>query len=198
MGAVRRTLYSSPGRFIQGCLKAAFLFGDEMHLLYADESGSVSDPTQKYFVLAGISVFERDTHWIEKDIDAIASRFNPEQPHSIELHGNPMRRGRGPWGKFSREARDQAVVEALTVSIRNRPNGIRLFGVVLAKQELSGQDISQIASEQLSSRFDMYLTRLHQRHNTQRGLIVSINAPQKNASRRWPGNSNSAAIPTGS
>jgi hypothetical protein len=30
-----------------------------MHLLYADESGSVGDPKQQFFVLAGFSVFER-------------------------------------------------------------------------------------------------------------------------------------------
>jgi len=37
-----------------------------MHLLYVDESGSATDASQRYFVLAGISVFERTTHWIEK------------------------------------------------------------------------------------------------------------------------------------
>ncbi|MEN2881044.1 hypothetical protein POEJIIAE_02489 [Mannheimia haemolytica] len=37
-----------------------------MYLMYVDESGSTTDPTQKYFVLSGIAVFERNTHWIEK------------------------------------------------------------------------------------------------------------------------------------
>ncbi len=64
-----------------------------MHLLYADESGSISDPGQRHFVLAGISVFEREPHWIEQELDKIAARFDPKQPHSIELHGSPMRTG---------------------------------------------------------------------------------------------------------
>ncbi|MEN2936757.1 hypothetical protein DIBJMFBN_00253 [Mannheimia haemolytica] len=38
-----------------------------MYLMYVDESGSTTDPTQKYFVLSGIAVFERNTHWIEKN-----------------------------------------------------------------------------------------------------------------------------------
>ncbi len=29
-----------------------------MHLLYADHSGEPTDPNLKYFVLAGISIFE--------------------------------------------------------------------------------------------------------------------------------------------
>ena len=62
-----------------------------MHLLYVDESGSVSDPSQRFFVLTGVSVFERKTHWIEQKLNAIASRFDPANPHSVELHGAPMR-----------------------------------------------------------------------------------------------------------
>lgn len=33
-----------------------------MYLLYVDESGSPGDPNQKHFVLAGVAVFERETH----------------------------------------------------------------------------------------------------------------------------------------
>jgi hypothetical protein len=39
-----------------------------MHLLYADESGSLADPAQRHFVLAGVSVFEREPHWIEQEL----------------------------------------------------------------------------------------------------------------------------------
>lgn len=46
-----------------------------MYLMYVDESGSTTDPTQKYFVLSGIAVFERNTHWIEKKMNVIASQF---------------------------------------------------------------------------------------------------------------------------
>jgi hypothetical protein len=33
-----------------------------MHLFHVDESGSVADPAQQYFVLAGVAIFERKTH----------------------------------------------------------------------------------------------------------------------------------------
>jgi len=48
-----------------------FLVGTAMHLLYADESGSLSDPGQRHFVLASVSVFEREPHWIEQELNKI-------------------------------------------------------------------------------------------------------------------------------
>ena len=54
-----------------------------MHLFYVDESGSVSDPSQQYFVLAGVAVFERKTHWIEQNLNSIAARFDPVTPDPV-------------------------------------------------------------------------------------------------------------------
>lgn len=144
-----------------------------MYLLYADESGSVGDPTQRFFILAGVAVFEREPHWIEQDLDAIAARFEPQEPHTLEFHGNPMRGGRGRWRSQPRADREQAMIDVLTVGVRRRyPRNVRLFAAVLEKANFSGQDIAQVAFEQLSSRFDQYLGRLHQKGDTQRGLIL--------------------------
>lgn len=145
-----------------------------MHLLYADESGSLGDPNQKYFVLAGISVFERETHWIEVELNKIAERFSPHNPHAIELHGSPMRTGRDGWNSFKQADRHQAIIDALEVGVCHRhPRYVRIFAAVLEKRNLAGQDIAQVAFEQLSSRFDQYLGRLHrQKHDSQRGLIL--------------------------
>jgi hypothetical protein len=38
-----------------------------MYLLYLDHAGAVEDPAQKHFVLAGISVFERQTYWLSQE-----------------------------------------------------------------------------------------------------------------------------------
>lgn len=66
-----------------------------MYLLYADESGTTQDPSQQYFVLAGLCVFERQGFWVSSELDKIAARFNPADPASVELHGSPMLAGRG-------------------------------------------------------------------------------------------------------
>ena len=145
-----------------------------MHLLYADESGSLGDPAQRFFVLAGVSVFERETHWIEVELNKIAARFSPQNPHAVELHGSPMRTGRNGWDSFSQDDRHQAIVDALNIGVCHRhPRHVRIFAAVLEKQNLAGQDIAEVAFEQLSSRFDQYLGRLHrQKQDSQRGLIL--------------------------
>lgn len=145
-----------------------------MHLLYLDESGSLTDPGQRYFVLAGVSIFERETHWTELELNRIASRFRPDDPHALEFHGSPMRTGKGLWRNVPREDRYAAIVEALNGGVCNRhPNGARLFGAVLEKEKYAGQDIAQVAFEQVSSRFDQFLGRLYKSKNDkQRGLIL--------------------------
>lgn len=170
---VRRTIVS-PGRPLKKKLrKQLFLFGDHMHLLYVDESGSVTDTRQRFFVLAGVSVWERDPHWIETELDEIANRFSRRAEESIELHGSHMRTGKGGWRSFPLVQREQAIIDALSLAVRQRyPKNVRLFAAVLEKQNHAGSDLAEIAFEQISSRFDQYLGRLHKSGNTQRGLII--------------------------
>lgn len=140
-----------------------------MHLLYLDESGLATDSKRRHFVLAGLSVFERSPHWIEAELDAIAARFNRDDPKSVELHGSPMRTGAKFWRNVPLSARERAIKDALDVAVTKR---CRLFGAVLEKSRCSGQDVTQVAFEQVSSRFDQYLGRLHKQGDTQRGLIL--------------------------
>lgn len=170
-----------------------------MHLLYVDESGSVSDPAQQYFVLVGVSVFERKTHWIEQNLNEIAKQFSLQDPHAIELHGSPMRSGREGWKIFSLADRLTAIKEALKVGIADyHSKGVSLFGVVIRKQAFTGEDPIEYAFEQLSSRFDLFLKRRHNKHNDpQRGTCYLITPPLSSVFKPWPGNSNTVAIPGG-
>lgn len=145
-----------------------------MHLLYLDESGSVTDPNQEYFVLAGVCVFERKTHWVEQELNTVASRFAPKNPYSVELHGSPMRSGRDGWKNFPLDDRLQAIKDSLRLGIQNYyPKGVRLFGAVVKKSSLSGVDPVEHAFEQLSSRFDLFLKRIYAKHQeAQRGIIL--------------------------
>jgi len=146
-----------------------------MHLLYVDESGSVADPKQQYFVLAGVCVFERKTHWIEQALNDIAHTFSPNNFHAIELHGSPMRSGRDGWKKsYSLQSRLDAIKQALQEGVvKHHPRGVRLFGAVIKKDALVGEDPVIHAFEQLTSRFDLFLKRLHHKHNdSQRGIML--------------------------
>ena len=79
----------------------------------------------------------------------------------------------GDAGAELRVEREQALIDVLTVGVGQRdPRHARLFAAVFEKASFAGEDIAQIAFEQLSSRFDQYLGRLHQEGDTQRGLIL--------------------------
>lgn len=146
-----------------------------MHLLYLDDSGSVSDPKQNHFVLAGLSVFERMPHWIEQELNQIALRFTPEPDclHDIEFHASPMYGGQKFWRGHLKTDRIQAIKDALGIVRKHHPRDVRIFAAVLNKQNFSGQDIIEEAFTQVCSRFDHYLMRIYRNtQNPERGLIL--------------------------
>lgn len=151
-----------------------FLAAEKMHLLYLDESGSATDPNHKFFVLAGVAVFERSTHWVEQKLNVIAARFDPHDPHSVELHGSPMRSGRGVWHPHRLQTRIDAIKESLQSGACDfHTKGVRLFGAVIRKEALPGEDPVEHAFEHVSSRFDNFLKRLYlKHHDKQRGIIL--------------------------
>ena len=142
-----------------------------MYLLYADESGSSSDANQQFFVLAGFCVFERQGYWIAQELDKIAARFDPADSANVELHGNPMNGGKGIFRRFSKEERAIAIEDALKIFLASHLSN-RLFASVIRKASVSPADPVEFAFEQLSSRFDHYLGRLHKTGNSQRGVII--------------------------
>jgi hypothetical protein len=142
-----------------------------MYLLYADESGTTHDLNQQYFVLAGFCIFERQGYWISDQLDKIAARFDPADPLSVELHGSPMLSGRGKWRSYSKNDREKAIEDILQVFLQSHPSN-RLFASVIKKTLVSPKDPVEVAFEQLASRFDRYLIRLHKNDNTQRGIII--------------------------
>jgi len=146
-----------------------------MHLLYLDESGSVADASQDHFVLAGLSIYERQAHWVEQKLNNIAARFSvdPTQAYSIELHGSPMRGGRGEWRAFPVANRIQAIKDSLHEGVFLNHPRVRLFGAVIREASLPGEDPIIQAFEQLSYRFDLFLKRQYQIYgNPERGLII--------------------------
>lgn len=155
--------------------RPVFVLGESLHLLYLDESGSVADPAQRYFVLAGVSVFERQTHWIESELNKIARRFDEANPHAIELHGSPMRSEREGWKAFPLERRQQAIKDCLEAGVANQQRRlVRLFGAVIRKDAVGeGKDPVALAFEQLSSRFDRFLVRIYRlNQDAQRGVMI--------------------------
>nr|WP_187362575.1 DUF3800 domain-containing protein [Massilia rubra] len=144
-----------------------------VHLLYVDESGSVTDASQRYFVLAGVSVFERTTHWIELALDQIAKKADPIAFDDRELHGSPMRSGKGFWRQFDLATREGFIKEALNAGVMQQQKGVRLFACVVEKSAITGREPVELCFEQLARRFDLFLQRCHTKHHDpQRGMML--------------------------
>ncbi len=71
-----------------------------MYLLYLDGSGSVKNPKERHFILAGVVVFERQIFHLIRKTDDFISALNIGDPHDVELHGSVMANGKtAPWKK---------------------------------------------------------------------------------------------------
>jgi len=61
-----------------------------MYLLYLDDSGSAGNAKEAHLVLGGISIFERQIHWISQKLDDIAAQIYPSNPKDVEFHASAI------------------------------------------------------------------------------------------------------------
>jgi len=144
-----------------------------LHLLYLDESGNENDPNDRFFVLAGIALFERQTYFLSKAPDAVQEKYFPRhQP--IPFHASEIRSGRNLWRKVPDETRTQVLADISNEIVRSPARGRILFAVAIEKSDiLYGEAAVEKATEEICGRFDVLLQReFHQNNNAQRGLIV--------------------------
>lgn len=79
--------------------------------------------------------------------------------------------GRNAWRKFPKEDRIQAILDALTLLADSHPSN-RIFACIVRKDVVLPQDPVALAFEQIASRFDHFLVRLHRQNDTHRGIII--------------------------
>lgn len=148
-----------------------------MYLLYLDDAGSVGNPNERYLVLAGICVFERQVYFLQEALERVAENTGHTDPTNLELHGNAIFSGRGFWRKLKREERRRIICHGLA-GVRSLQGHWALFGAVVDKATVSPEDPTEYAFEQLCNRFDRFLHRLYlsdksrQGSNGQRGLVI--------------------------
>ncbi|MGV0761560.1 DUF3800 domain-containing protein [Tistrella mobilis] len=142
-----------------------------MHLLYLDESGHTHDPNTNFFVLAGFSIFERQTHWLEGQIDPVAARFSATNPRDIEFHGSPMRSSKDEWKGVPPQDRVQAVVDILNL-LSDRQLKLKVYACVIEKKLFKPEDILARAFEDVANCFDGFLKSLYHKNDPQRGLVI--------------------------
>jgi hypothetical protein len=144
-----------------------------MYLLYVDDSGSPDDKHSQHCVLGGFAVYETKTYWLEKAINDIVAKYVPTYP-DIEVHGSPMRSGKGEWRGIPEEARQSIIMDVLHLIPSDK--GIRLFASVIAKDKTPNPaGITDDLFSQIASRFDMFLGRIYKNSgmkNAQRGIAI--------------------------
>ncbi len=147
-----------------------------MHILYLDGSGTVRNPNERYFVLAGVALFERRIFHLIKAADKFIKNLQADHsplqdflPHEIELHASIMANGkRAPWKGVPRIARLEIIESSLSLF-----DGARAFAVAVDKRAISPNDPVEYAFEEILSRFDLFLHRVwKERSEAQRGLVV--------------------------
>lgn len=148
-----------------------------MHLLYVDDSGSVGNATEEYFILGGVAVFERGIYHVIQALDKVVTDFNlGGNALDVELHGTDIYNGRSdPWRSIKRAEREKMIAAALAV-VKAQRSALRLFGVAVSKAQIAPRDPVEFAFEEICNRFNLFLARSNNREshsgNAQRGLVI--------------------------
>lgn len=148
-----------------------------MRLVYIDGSGSVRNPAETYFVLGGVSVFERQIYHLIKQTDEFVESLNLGPSEDVELHASVMANGRkAPWKGIPRMRRLQIIEDALEILVQSHWSNT-LFAVAVHKRQRAPDDPVEYAFEETCNRFNLLLQRLYHRAKresdpAQRGLVV--------------------------
>ena len=143
-----------------------------MHLLYLDYSGSPGNTNENYLVLGGLSVFEAQAHWFTTKLDALAQTIDPANPLNIEFHASEIYARRTlPWKNMSTEEA-RGVIKAVLEIVRESYETARVFACAVHKASFPTSDPVELAFQDLSSRFDKFLVRLHSGGDRQRGILI--------------------------
>lgn len=142
-----------------------------MYLLYLDDAGSPANNTEEYFVLGGICVYEAQIDWFSRELEKLATSYQPN-PEDVEFHASTIfsRRER-PWKDLSIDDARGALKSVLRI-VASSYDTARLFACAIHKPSFPYQDPVELAFEDLCQRFDYFLMRLRQQGEQQRGLLV--------------------------
>jgi hypothetical protein len=137
-------------------------------MLYVDDSGSPTNTTDRYCVLAGFVTRENKNYWIQQNIDKLVSQHTGIP--NIEIHGSPLRSGHGEWRQFPKAMREDLFIAVLNYIAANYPRQFILFGAVIRNQ---GGNVAEELFMQITSRFDKFLKRKFTKHQEPaRGIAI--------------------------
>jgi hypothetical protein len=155
-----------------GCIARLTLFlcpeENGVYMLYVDDSGLPANKYDKYCVLAGFATREDQNYWIQQSIDSLVSEHTGMT--ALELHGSPIRTGKGAWRQFPKEKREALFMAVLRYIAENYPRQFILFGAVIRNE---GDTVAEDLFTQITSRFDKFLKRKYTKYQEPaRGIAI--------------------------
>ncbi len=132
-------------------------------------------------MLAGLAVFEREIYWFMQDMEKLQQDYFPYETEPVFFHVSQLRAPENQtlphsWNQLSRNQRLDIKGKVFEI-IRERR--AVLFGCAVEKAyaSVSGEEPSDRAFEELTNRFDLYLSRVNrvasqENREEQRGLVV--------------------------
>lgn len=145
-----------------------------MYILYLDDSGSVANSAEDYFVLGGVCVPEMSIRWLSHQVECIAQEVSPSDPGAVEFHASEIFGGRdGVWKTIPAKIDRIAIIKRVLRVLDNAYADVAIFACAVHKRSFPTQDPVQMAFEDLSSRFDIFLRRKAANSEASaKGLIV--------------------------
>lgn len=156
-----------------------------MRVLYIDDSGSLAASQKDILVYAGFSVPENAIPGLNEELCDLVHGLFPNAPENVELHGTEIQTGKKRWRNRLREERRHMMVDCLQL-IAER-NYIRVFAAVVDPTKYTGsQSVTESMFEQISSRFDQYLSRVRRKRGESNcGMILCDKTPSENAIQNY-------------
>lgn len=145
-----------------------------MYLLYLDDSGSVKNLGEDYFVLGGVCVPENSVRWLAYEVEKLAVQYDANDASSVEFHAAQIFSGHDhPWNQLrTKKDRINAIASVLHTLDQAFPS-IVTFACAVHKASFPGADPVVMAFEDITSRFDMYIQRVNgELKDDQRGMVV--------------------------
>ncbi|MBI3742807.1 MAG: DUF3800 domain-containing protein [Chloroflexi bacterium] len=142
-----------------------------MHIVYLDESGT--HESARYFIVAGVAVFERETYFLAQALDQIQAKYLPRVTGQVHFHASALRAPDGrvpaPFDVLTRAERNSLMGDIYRRIADSRAS---IFAIAIEKASVT-TDHYEFGFEQVVSRFDQMLGRGYRdRGDQQRGLIV--------------------------
>lgn len=145
-----------------------------MYLLYLDDSGSVPNLNEEYYVLGGACVHEARTYYINRYLDNYARKFNLKNPNEVEFHASDIwSQKKEPWSSIKDRCKRKEIIQKVLGTLDREGKDVCVFSCAVHKKSFPGEDPVELAFEELCNRFDRFLKRIYRQQNQDhKGIII--------------------------